>query len=55
MGEWHRDNPDLVGTDADPWMIHASYRRMYQGLDDVDRNRLAELAGEDEDAEVSGE
>ena len=20
MGEWHRDNPELVGTDSDPWM-----------------------------------
>jgi hypothetical protein len=27
MGEWHRNNPELVGTSADPWMIHEDYRR----------------------------
>lgn len=27
MGGWHREHPELVGTDADPWMIHESYRR----------------------------
>lgn len=26
MSQWHRDNPELTGSDADPWMIHASYR-----------------------------
>lgn len=25
MSGWHRDNPELVGTDADPWMMHPSY------------------------------
>jgi hypothetical protein len=28
MSQWHRDNPELVGTDADPWMRHESYRRL---------------------------
>ena len=26
MSQWHRDNPEAWGTDADPWMMHASYR-----------------------------
>lgn len=27
MGSWHRENPELVGTGSDPWMIHDSYRK----------------------------
>jgi hypothetical protein len=27
MSGWHRDNPELVGSDADPWMMHAGYRQ----------------------------
>lgn len=27
MSGWHREHPELVGTDADPWMMHESYRR----------------------------
>lgn len=27
MSQWHRDNPELTGTWADPWMIHDSYRQ----------------------------
>lgn len=27
MSGWHRDNPELIGTDADPWMMHESYRK----------------------------
>lgn len=23
---WHREHPELTGTSADPWMMHASYR-----------------------------
>lgn len=42
MGEWHRENPELVGTDADPWMANPLHRRIVLGLDDVDRNRLAD-------------
>lgn len=26
MSQWHNEHPDLVGTDADPWMIHEGYR-----------------------------
>lgn len=26
MSQWHREHPELVGTDADPWMVHESYR-----------------------------
>lgn len=25
MSGWHRDNPELVGTDADPWMGNAGH------------------------------
>jgi hypothetical protein len=32
MGEWHRENPDLVGTDADPWMQHDLHRQAYNEL-----------------------
>jgi hypothetical protein len=27
VSAWHREHPELVGTDADPWMIHESYRK----------------------------
>lgn len=27
MSGWHREHPELVGTEADPWMIHDSYRK----------------------------
>jgi hypothetical protein len=27
MSAWHRENPELAGTDADPWMVHESYRQ----------------------------
>ena len=26
MSQWHRENPELAGTWADPWMQHESYR-----------------------------
>ena len=26
MSQWHRENPELAGTEADPWMQHKSYR-----------------------------
>jgi uncharacterized paraquat-inducible protein A len=25
MSGWHRDNPELVGTDADPWMANPAH------------------------------
>lgn len=27
MSGWHRDHPELAGTDADVWMMHADYRQ----------------------------
>jgi hypothetical protein len=27
MSQWHREHPELAGTDADPWMQHESYRK----------------------------
>jgi uncharacterized paraquat-inducible protein A len=42
MGEWHRDNPELTGTDADPWMSNPGYAaaarevRMYQQFPNLD-------------------
>lgn len=26
MSQWHRDNPELAGSSADPWMASPSYR-----------------------------
>jgi hypothetical protein len=26
MSQWHRENPELAGTTADPWMQHAGHR-----------------------------
>lgn len=25
MGAWHRENPELAGTDADPWMANPAH------------------------------
>ncbi len=27
MSAWHREHPELTGTEADPWMIHDGYRK----------------------------
>lgn len=27
MSQWHRDNPDLAGTEQDPWMRHEPHAR----------------------------
>lgn len=35
MSQWHREHPELTGTDADPWMIHESYRRLVPNNTDV--------------------
>ena len=32
MSGFHRDHPALVGTDADPWMAHESYRRAHTAI-----------------------
>lgn len=39
MSGWHRDNPELVGTDADPWAIHESYRRAFAEVEVASRAR----------------
>lgn len=44
MSEWHRDNPEMVGTDADPHMAQSTYRTALEEL------RAADLVYvEDED------
>lgn len=25
MGEWHREHPELAGTEADPWMANVGH------------------------------
>lgn len=39
MSGWHREHPELVGTDADPWMQHESYRR-HVPMPESERERL---------------
>ncbi len=40
MSDFHRDFPELVGTDADPWMSNATYRRSlnFKGYPDACTN-----------------
>ena len=33
MSQWHREHPHLVGTSADPWMQHGSYRSAMTQVD----------------------
>lgn len=47
MSEWHRDNPELMGTWADPWMQHESYRKALGGAPDVTHDR--DLVEEDDE------
>lgn len=42
MSQWHRDNPELMGTEADPWMRHESYRNALGSLAELKREMLAE-------------
>lgn len=35
MGAWHRENPELVGTSADPWMRHDSYANALRQVKDA--------------------
>lgn len=30
MSGWHREHPELAGTDADPWMANPSHRAAAQ-------------------------
>lgn len=39
MSQWHREHPELAGTDADPWMQHESYRRVAP-MPESERERL---------------
>ena len=39
MSEWHRENPELAGTEADPWMIHESYRKAVSQVEVMARAR----------------
>jgi hypothetical protein len=32
MSDFHRHYPELVGTSADPWMIHDEYRRAMRSI-----------------------
>jgi hypothetical protein len=50
MGSWHRENPELIGTDADPWMVNESYRKMvHPSLPDRDETDYAPEPDESED------
>jgi len=33
MSQWHRENPDLVGTEDDPAMINPGYRQAVQSVE----------------------
>lgn len=37
MSQWHRDNPELVGTDADPAMMNAGHAAAARELELRDR------------------
>jgi hypothetical protein len=37
MSAWHRDNPELVGTDADPWMANPTHAAAARELELRDR------------------
>lgn len=32
MSRWHREHPELAGTDADPWMHNPGHRAAYESL-----------------------
>lgn len=46
---WSRDHPELVGTSADPWMMHASYRAAHD-----ETMRVAHRRGEHAGVVVDG-
>jgi hypothetical protein len=37
VSAWHRDNPELVGTDADPWMRNPTHAAAHRELELRDR------------------
>lgn len=32
MSAWHRQHPELAGTDADPWMHNPGHRKAFEDL-----------------------
>lgn len=32
MSRWHRENPELAGTSADPWMANEGHRQAHDEL-----------------------
>jgi hypothetical protein len=37
MSAWHREHPELVGTDADPWMANPTHAAAHRELEKRDR------------------
>lgn len=33
MSQWHREHPERIGSEDDPWMIHDSYRKAVLTVD----------------------
>lgn len=50
MSQWHREHPELAGTDADPWMANKTHRRVTEQLirEGLIYVEAAELAREEE-------
>lgn len=50
MSQWHREHPELTGTDRDPWMRLEGYRKLV-GPSEEDRNLLRDEREACSDAE----
>lgn len=37
MSQWHREHPELAGTDADPWMQNEGYRQARAEVQEIER------------------
>ena len=37
MSGWHRENPELAGTDADPWMANAAHAAAWREVQMIQR------------------
>lgn len=46
MSQWHRDHPELCGTDADPWMSVPVHR---QAVDELRRMGMVFVEDDEED------
>jgi hypothetical protein len=44
MSQWHREHPELTGTDSDPWMRHDWYRKLTPIPEEDREAQLAEMA-----------